>query len=258
VSGFGISMSATSPTNNAACINGVPSSGLIVNANINNNNLINGNFGVNLGNNVGNFATGTLVIENNTASGQVTVVSTGSAYQFQGVENATITFTNNEARNVLGNAVNVQAFGGVIMNMINNVIEGGIGTGLRIVAQGSGSNGNPEKYTIAGNVINNNQRLVAVNAANNLALTTVIVEENELLNGTITSFVGNNSNGGALCVRFNNNTGYPYAGTLPTYSIGVGTTSGLISLESPMNNFPQPVQGSVTTVDPCSCGQPCN
>ncbi len=250
VSGFNISQPVGSTF---ACINGVPSSAPLINSNINNNTLTNGQFAVIFGQaSLPNIATGTLLVENNAATGQN---ASSFAFQFQGVQNAAITFANNTTNLLNCTATNVQTLGGTTISMTNNTLDiaGTTGSGLRAVGITGGS-ALPDQYTITGNTFNG-ARTIAMNSNNTNNITTVIAEENAFLNGNTAAFITAGGNTGAWCIRFNNNKGFP-SSVSPPYSIGA-IGAGTINLEPPTNNFPQPTTAGTSPVAPCACA-PCN
>lgn len=267
VSGFNISFPTfTATTDDFACINGSPSVGPIVNANINNNVLTNQTYGVILGSAASspgaNIATGTIILENNISSGQgdSSTAARGASYFIQ-AQDANITVANNIAQNNVNGAVGVliNGFGNVIADLTDNIVRSSP-RGMQCFDRST--TGVDNRFVIQRNIVDNTindsftfQGVPSVPSS----LTTFVVVDNAFTNAQ-TQGVIVSENGSILCVRFNNNKGYPTHFSGIPYRMGKGGgVAGTFNLEPPTNNYPAPTVGNISNLVPaCSCGSPCN
>jgi len=283
VSGFDISFPTfTATTDNWACINGVPTSNTpLINANINYNNLVNQTYGVILGAAPSTplplpsppplgVATGTIILANNTSSGHgnSSTAAQGGSYFIQSAQDANITIVNNIAQNDVNGAegIFVEGFGNVNATITGNIVKGESGTNTFLCSGihciDGGGTGQPSRFNIQRNTVDTTTQASFVLHGTPFVptLTTFIVEHNVFINAAVQSVIRSQNNDSTLCVRFNNNKGYPTQVVGIPYRMGKGGgTFGTFNLEVPMNNYPQPQLDTISSLLPaCSCGAPCD
>jgi hypothetical protein len=234
-----------------ACITALIS---VTNTNVNNNNLVNENFGVQIPIASANFTFGPQSVTNNTVSGH----GAGIGISFPNAINGIITIANNVVRdNPNSPGIVCSMNGGTIYNITDNVVE----DSLQGISCNEVNVGNfPQRAHLIGNTVNNTTgSSFSLATENDLGQQfTCIVEDNVFINEGAQSVIQTDAADSNICVRFNNNTGYPSQFAGNPYLID-GAAGGTIQLETPLNNFPQPAtMNNVSNEPACFCGPPCD